>query len=65
MKAINPTNGLFVMPTLTYTALGNTISDNTLSFHFGKHLKTYIDNLNKALPGSKFENMSLQDIVCQ
>ncbi|MBR3828292.1 MAG: superoxide dismutase [Bacteroidales bacterium] len=48
---------------LSYENLGNTISQNTLSFHHGKHLKAYVDNLNKALPGSAFEGKSLQEIV--
>ncbi|MBR6330551.1 MAG: superoxide dismutase [Bacteroidales bacterium] len=58
-----PTNGQFALMQLSYENLGNTISQNTLSFHHGKHLKAYVDNLNKALPGSAFEGKSLQEIV--
>ena len=39
------------------------ISAQTLSFHHGKHLQAYVDNLNKLLPGSEYEGMSLEDIV--
>ena len=39
------------------------ISANTLSFHHSKHLQTYVDNLNKLLPGSGLENLSLEEIV--
>ena len=39
------------------------ISAQTLSFHHGKHLQTYVDNLNKLLPGSDYEGMPLEDIV--
>ncbi len=63
MKDITPTNGQFAMMQLPYERLGDTISQNTLSFHHGKHLKAYVDNLNKALPGSAFEGKSLQEIV--
>ena len=51
------------MPALAYEALGNVISKETLSFHHGKHLKAYIDNLNKLLPGSGMEGMTLAEIV--
>ena len=44
-------------------ALEPIISAQTLSFHHGKHLQAYVDNLNKLLPGSEFENMTLEEIV--
>ena len=58
-----PVNGQFVMPTLGYDNLGDVISKETLSFHYGKHLKAYVDNLNKALPGSGLEGLSLTEVV--
>ena len=63
MKEIMPTDGQFALMQLPYERLGDTISQNTLSFHHGKHLKAYVDNLNKALHGSAFEGKSLQEIV--
>ena len=63
MKDIMPVNGQFVMPTLGYDNLGDIISKETLGFHYGKHLKAYVDNLNKALPGSGLEGLSLTDVV--
>ena len=39
------------------------ISAQTLSFHHGKHLQAYVDNLNKLLPGSEYEGMALEEIV--
>lgn len=63
MKDIMPTGGQFTMMTLPYDALGETISKQTLSFHHGKHLKAYVDNLNKMLPGSGLEGLSLQEVV--
>ena len=44
-------------------ALEPVISAQTLSFHHGKHLQAYVDNLNKLLPGSGYEGMALEDIV--
>ena len=44
-------------------SLEPTISFQTLSFHHGKHLQTYVDNLNKLIPGTEYEAMSLDEIV--
>ena len=60
-----PNNGQFAMPTLPYEALGKVISKETLSFHHGKHLKAYVDNLNKMLPGSGLENLPLSEVICK
>ena len=38
-------------------ALEPVISAQTLSFHHGKHLQAYVDNLNKLLPDSLFEGL--------
>ena len=63
MKEIMPVNGLFEMPSLPYDGLGTVISKETLGFHHGKHLKAYVDNLNKLLPGSGLEGMPLSEVV--
>ena len=39
------------------------ISAKTLEFHHGKHLKGYVDNLNKLIAGTVFENLPLEEIV--
>ena len=44
-------------------ALEPVISAETLSFHHGKHLQAYVDNLNKLLSGSEYKGMTLEDIV--
>lgn len=41
------------------------ISRETISFHYGKHLAAYVNNLNGLLPGSGFENATLEEIVCK
>ncbi|MGS0741406.1 superoxide dismutase [Fe] [Glaciimonas sp. GG7] len=53
------------LPALPYAidALAPHISKETLEFHYGKHHQTYITNLNNLIPGTEFENASLEDIV--
>ena len=46
-------------------ALEPAISAETLAYHHGKHLQTYVNNLNAALPGSGMEELPLEDIVCR
>ena len=46
-------------------ALEPVISRDTIAFHHGKHLQTYVDNLNKLIAGTEFETMTLEDIVCK
>ena len=53
------------LPALPYAmnALEPTISQETLEYHYGKHHQTYVTNLNNLVPGTEFENASLEDIV--
>ena len=44
-------------------ALEPVISARTLEFHHGKHLQTYVDNLNKLIAGTEFEGMKLEEII--
>jgi superoxide dismutase, Fe-Mn family len=55
----------FELPALNYapTALQPVISQETLGFHHGKHHQTYVDNLNKLVPGTAFETLSLEEII--
>ena len=46
-------------------ALEPVISAQTLSFHHGKHLQAYVDNLNKLLPDSLFEGLPVEKIVAR
>ncbi len=64
MKTL-PVNGKFELMKLPYPveALEPVISAKTLSFHHGKHLQGYVNNLNAALPGSPYEGLSLEEIV--
>ena len=59
--------GKFELMALPYAveALEPVISKQTLEFHHGKHLAGYVNNLNGLLPGSGFEEMALEEIVCK
>ena len=54
---------MFTLIDLPYKSLAPVISDETLSFHHGKHLQAYVDNLNKLIAGTEFEGKSLEEIV--
>jgi Fe-Mn family superoxide dismutase len=53
------------LPALPYdrTALEPHISGETIDFHYGKHHKTYVDNLNKMIEGTEFADMPLEEII--
>jgi superoxide dismutase, Fe-Mn family len=55
----------FVLPPLPYadTALAPVISANTLGFHYGKHHKTYVDNLNNLVKGTAHEGAALDKVI--
>jgi len=44
-------------------ALAPHVSQETLEYHYGKHHKAYVDNLNNLQKGTEFESMALEDIV--
>ncbi|MBE7526463.1 MAG: superoxide dismutase [Burkholderiales bacterium] len=55
----------YVLAPLPYAdnALEPVISAHTLSFHYGKHHKAYVDNLNKLVAGTAFSGQSLEQII--
>jgi Fe-Mn family superoxide dismutase len=55
----------FTLPSLPYPpdALEPFISQRTLEFHYGKHHQAYVNNLNGMIPGTAFENSTLEEIV--
>ena len=61
----NQKTGSHTLPPLPYAdnALDPVISANTLGFHYGKHHKTYVDNLNKLLTGTDLADLSLEEII--
>ncbi|MBQ7457751.1 MAG: superoxide dismutase [Bacteroidales bacterium] len=54
---------MFKLIDLPYKSLAPVISDETLSFHHGKHLQAYVDNLNKLIAGTELEGKSLEEII--
>ena len=53
------------LPPLPYekTALEPFITAETLDYHYGKHHQAYVTNLNNLIPGTEFENLSLEEII--
>ena len=53
------------LPPLPYpeSALEPNYSAKTISFHYGKHHKAYVDNLNKVIAGTPLEGKSLEELV--
>jgi superoxide dismutase, Fe-Mn family len=54
-----------VLPPLPYdeNALEPIISAKTIGFHYGKHHKTYVDNLNKLTAGTDYSDLPLEEII--
>jgi superoxide dismutase, Fe-Mn family len=65
MNSATVSSAPIMLPSLPYeqSALQPVISANTLSFHYGKHHKTYVDTLNKLVAGTQFSDMSLEQII--
>ncbi len=55
----------YKLPELPYPneALAPHISVETIEYHYGKHHKAYVDNLNRLIPGTEFEKLSLEEII--
>ena len=56
-----------VLPPLPYAenALEPVISANTINFHYAKHHKGYVDNLNKLIAGTEFAGLPLEKIITE
>ena len=55
----------FDMPKLPYAtnALEPVISQQTIEFHYGKHLQNYVNTLNKLIEGTEYASKPLEEIV--
>ncbi|MBA0757157.1 hypothetical protein Gotri_020269, partial [Gossypium trilobum] len=49
--------------TFVNNALEPHMSRETLEYHWGKHHRTYVENLNKQVVGTDLEGLSLEDII--
>ena len=56
---------IYTLPPLPYAhdALEPKMSQETIDYHYGKHLQTYIDNLNRLTAGTPFENVPLEELI--
>jgi Fe-Mn family superoxide dismutase len=59
------TTTVIQLPPLPFAkdALSPHISAETLEYHYGKHHQAYVNNLNQLIPGTRYENLPLEDIV--
>ena len=55
----------FLKPRLPYapSELQPVISSTTIDYHYGKHEQAYIDNLNRLIEGTEYEDMALEAII--
>ena len=56
---------IFTLPPLPYAmdALEPAMSQETIEYHYGKHLQTYIDNLNRLTEGTQYSGLSLEELI--
>jgi len=62
---VKATEGSFQMEKISfgYDALAPDISALTLESHYGKQYLSFTNNLNKAVLGTKFENLTIEDLL--
>jgi Fe-Mn family superoxide dismutase len=62
---MSDSTSVHVLPALPFAddALAPVISTNTLGFHYGKHHRTYLDNLNKLVAGTELADLSLEAVI--
>ena len=53
------------MPTLPYAAnaLEPVISEQTINFHYGKHLQNYVNTINSLIEGTELAGKSIEEVV--
>lgn len=58
-------NNVYSQPKLPYDvdALEPAISRSTVEYHYGKHEKAYIDNLNRLIKDTRYADMAIEDII--
>ena len=56
---------IYTLPDLPYKndALAPSISKETVDYHYGKHERAYIDNLNRLIKDTQYEDMELEEII--
>lgn len=56
---------IYALPPLPYAtdALEPRMSRETIEYHYGKHLETYIDNLNRLIDGTPYADVPLETLI--
>jgi superoxide dismutase, Fe-Mn family len=56
---------MITLPGLPYAkdALAPVIGPHTLEFHYGKHHRAYVDNLNKLIAGTELADTDIETII--
>lgn len=56
---------IYTLPPLPYAtdALEPKMSQETIEYHHGRHLQTYVDNLNRLIAGTQYEGATLESII--
>jgi superoxide dismutase, Fe-Mn family len=64
-SAAASSSGFIALPPLPWAdnALEPVISAKTISFHYGKHHKTYVDTVNKMIAGTELADMTLEKLI--
>ncbi|MEO9386035.1 superoxide dismutase [Chromobacterium phragmitis] len=67
LPAVARASSAHALPPLPYpeNALEPVISSRTIGFHYGKHHKAYLDNLNKLTAGRDYADLPLEDIIAR
>jgi Fe-Mn family superoxide dismutase len=57
--------GSIVLPPLPWAenSLEPVVSAKTISFHYGRHHKTYVDTVNKLIAGTEYADMALEKLI--
>lgn len=55
----------YQMPILPYSnsELEPIISEETMNYHYGKHLQAYVNNINSLVQGTEFQGKSIEEII--
>lgn len=67
LTQVNKETWPFSLPRLpfAYTALEPSIDAKTVDIHYMRHHKAYVDGLNKALKGTAWQNLRLEELFAQ
>lgn len=67
MTEVNQQKGTFQLPSLpyAYNALEPAIDAKTVEIHYSRHHKGYVDALNKAIQGTKYQKHTLRELFTQ